>query len=386
MDSAGTRFVVNFPDEDLAALKTRLQRVRWPQAETVSDWSQGVPLARLQELVAYWQSSYEWRPCERLLNETGLFSMEIDGLEIAYLHVRSPEPNALPMIMTHGWPGAVLEFRKVIGPLTDPRNHGGDPADAFDLVLPMLPGFGFSGKPSETGWGIKRIARAWATLMDRLGYDHYVAQGGDWGSGVTTVMGVLEPRGLRAIHLNVQPVVSAAPQDGRALDEEEAAAFAQMAEFERWDSAYAKAQATRPQTIAYGLTDSPVGQAAWIYEKFWKWTDSDGDPENVLTKDEMLDIITLYWLTNTASSSARLYWESQDEMFQQPMVHLPVGCSIFPAEIMRAPRRWADACYSNIIHWNKVAKGGHFAAFEQPAIFCEELRNCFRQIRSGPKT
>lgn len=374
-------FTLAIPQSDLDDLKNRLDRARWPERETGEGWSQGVPLDRLRALVDYWRRDYDWRRCEAMLNAFGQFTTVIDGLDVHFLHVRSPHAGAMPLLLTHGWPGSVLEFHKVIGPLTDPVAHGGDAADAFHIIAPSLPGYGFSGKPTEPGWGVERIARAWAELMRRLGYDRYMAQGGDWGSGVTVALGVQAPPGLAGVHLNMLTVM---PDElGDDLDDEERDAIAAAKYFADVESAYARLQATRPQTIGYALADSPIGQAAWIYEKFRGWSDCGGEPETVFTPDEMLDGITLYWLTNSGASSARLYWESMGS-FRPMKIDLPLGYSHFPREITVPPRKWAEQVFSRIIHWNELEKGGHFAAFEQPDLFVAEVRDCFRILRSAP--
>jgi pimeloyl-ACP methyl ester carboxylesterase len=379
MSEAIETFELNVPEGVLVDLRARLQRTRWPEAETVADWSQGARLAKVKALCAYWADGYDWRRCEAKLNGFGQFETEIDGTKIHFLHVKSPNPNALPLIMTHGWPGSVVEFLKVIGPLTDPAAHGGDPADAFHVVAPSLPGYGFSAKPAAAGYGVERIAETWVKLMRRLGYTRFVAQGGDWGAAVTTAMGIARPPECAAIHLNM-PLVFPEAEDLAELTEKEAAAVASMQFYREHDSGYAKQQGTRPQTLGYGLTDSPAGQAAWIYEKFYAWTDNAGDPESALSRDEMLDNIMLYWLPANAASSARLYWES-GKGFTTRQLDLPVGVSIFPKEMFRPSRRWAERSIKNIIHWNELEKGGHFAAFEQPGLFVDEVRTCFRQIR-----
>lgn len=372
-------FHLSIPESQLVDLRRRLELTRWPDPETVDDWSQGVPLVQAKALVEHWLTKYDWRRCEAMLNRLGQFTTEIDGVSVHFLHVRSKHENAMPMIMSHGWPGSVIEFHKVIGPLTDPTAHGGNAEDAFHLVIPSLPGYGFSGKPPKAGWGVQKIAKVWAELMSRLGYGHYVAQGGDWGSLVTTRLGELRPEALAAIHVNL-PVVL--PADlGQPFSAEEAAMLGALQHYDRWDSGYSKQQSTRPQTVGYGLADSPSGQAMWIYEKFWKWMDCNGDPLSVLAADEILDNVMLYWLSNSAASSARLYWESYHDGFIAVQLALPVGCSIFAKEIYRAPRSWAERCMSNLIYWNEVPKGGHFAAFEQPGLFVDELRNCFRLVR-----
>jgi epoxide hydrolase len=361
-------------------LRQRLTRVRWPERETVTDWSQGVPIGKLRALVEYWRTDYDWRPCEAKLNGFDQYRTEIDGLKIHFLHIRWPHADALPCVITHGWPGSVIEFFKIIEPLTNPTAHGGRAEDAFHVVAPSLPGFGFSDKPAERGWNADRIAKAWAELMRRLGYDRYVAQGGDWGSVVTTEMARQRLAGLAAIHLNM-PLVIPQPVPTEGLSTEERRAVDLYQRFLSDGFGYFLVQATRPQTIGYALADSPVGQAAWIYEKFHAWTDNDGDPESALTRDEMLNNITLYWLTETAASSARMYLENAKVTGAPPVIEIPVGCSIFPREIVPAPRRWAERVYPNLIHWNVLDRGGHFAAFEQPALFIQELRDCFRSLR-----
>jgi pimeloyl-ACP methyl ester carboxylesterase len=373
-------FTYHAPQSALDDLRQRLADTRWPERETVADWSQGVPLAKLQALVEYWRTDYDWRRCEAMLNGLGQFRTEIDGLDIHFLHIRSPHADALPIIITHGWPGSVIEFLEIIDPLTNPTAHGGQAQDAFHIVAPSLPGFGFSGKPAERGWNAARIARAWADLMRRLGYDRYVAQGGDWGSVVTTTLAQQRPAGLAAIHLNF-PLVFPQPIPTEGLSADEQRAVDAWQRFQNDGFGYFLLQATRPQTIGYGLADSPVGQAAWIYEKFQAWTDNNGDPEDALTRDEMLDDITLYWLTDTAASSARIHFEHAGASPNAGVVDIPVGCSLFPREIFPAPRSWADHVYPNLIHWNELDRGGHFAAFEQPALFTQELRDCFRSLR-----
>jgi len=371
-------FVLHRPEDELADLRRRLDAIRWPERETVDDWSQGVPLERLQELCRYWRDNYDWRRCEAILNGFGQYRTHLDGLQIHFIHVRSPEPGALPLIMTHGWPGSVIEFHKVVGPLTDPAAHGGDPADAFHLVLPSLPGYGFSERPARTGWTVERIARSWLTLMQRLGYDRFVAQGGDWGSAVTTALAHMHPPQLAGIHLNM-PIVFPNSSEAEEWTEQEAAVAADMHRFGEEETGYSTEQRTRPQTLGYGLADSPVGQAAWIYEKYYAWSDCRGNPANVFTFDEMLDNIMLYWLPAAGASSGRLYWESMSS-FRGAPTDVPCGCSIFPKEVMRPSRRWAERTYRNIVYWNELDRGGHFAAFEQPQLFVEELRACFRQF------
>ena len=374
-----TPFDLHVPESELVQLRAKLDLTRWPDAEYGDAWSQGVPLERAKALVHYWRREYDWRRCEAMLNRFGQYRTRVDGVGIHFLHVRSPHAGALPLIMTHGWPGSVIEFHKVIGPLTEPEKYGGSAADAFHVVVPSLPGYGFSDKPVAPGWTIGRIASAWSVLMARLGYERYVAQGGDWGAAVTTALAMLQPAGLAGVHMNI---VSARPRNlpREEATPEERRAIAAIERYQRRENGYAMMQATKPQTLGYGLADSPAGQAMWIYEKFQCWTDCDGEPENVLTRDEMLDDITLYWLTNSATSSARLYWES---FFQASPVQtdLPAGFSIFPKELFLSPRHWAAKPFTNIVYWNEAERGGHFAALEQPAIFVRELRDCFRQLR-----
>jgi pimeloyl-ACP methyl ester carboxylesterase len=373
-------FTLNIGEDALDDLRRRLDGARWPDRETVDDWTQGAPLAKVRALVDHWRSGYDWRRCEARLNQLGQFKTEIDGLGIHFLHVRSPHENAMPLIVTHGWPGSVLEFMKVIEPLTNPTAHGGSADDAFHVVAPSLPGYGFSDKPTGAGWGVPRIAAAWITLMQRLGYARWVAQGGDWGSAVTTAIGVMRPPGCAAIHVNMPLVFPDAEDLATPPTPAEQASLAAMAYYQDKDSGYSKQQGTRPQTLGYGLTDSPIGQAAWIYEKMWAWTDNQGAPEDALTPDEMLDNIMMYWLPATGASSARLYWESFGS-FASVQLELPVGVSIYPKEIFRPSRRWAERRMANIIHWNELTKGGHFAAWEQPATYVDEIRTCFRKVR-----
>jgi pimeloyl-ACP methyl ester carboxylesterase len=372
-------FKAAVPQAALDDLKLRLSMVRWPDQETVPDWSQGLPLQRLQALVDYWTDHYDWRRAEAALNAFPQFTTRIDGLDIHFLHVRSRHANALPIVLTHGWPGSVFEFLKVIGPLVDPTAHGGKAEDAFHVVIPALPGFGFSGKPTATGWGLPHIARAWSTLMQRLGYTKWVAQGGDWGAGVTTWLAKQHAPGLAAVHLNL-PILFPPPLEGTP-DAAEQAAIAELAAYDANKSGYAKLQTTRPQTIGYALADSPVGLAAWIYEKFGEWTDSGHDPESVVARDAILDDITLYWLTDSGASSARLYAESFTTDFSLQKLDLPVAVSVFPGELYHPPRKWGERAYSKLYYWNEAPRGGHFAAFEQPAVFTAEVRRAFATIR-----
>jgi epoxide hydrolase len=381
-----TPFRLDVPEDDLRDLRERLARTRWPDAETVTDWSQGVPLAYVQDLCRYWAEEYDWRATEARLNAMPQYRTVIDGLGIHFLHVRSPHPDALPLIVTHGWPGSVVEYLKAIGPLTDPTAYGGDAADAFHVVCPSLPGYGFSDKPTAQGWDVHRIARAWAELMARLGYRRYGAQGGDWGTSVSTSLGQQDTAHLAGIHLN-PPIAAPDPTTFDDLTDAERASLADLRESGESESGYSAEQSTRPQTLGYGLVDSPAGLCAWIVEKFRAWTDCDGHPENVLTRDEMLDDVMLYWLPGTAASSARLYWESfrqVSEWFTRATgdtVDVPTGCSIFPKETPRPSRRWAAKRYTDIRYWNELDRGGHFAAFEQPALFVDEVRAFFRLVR-----
>ncbi|MDH6198404.1 pimeloyl-ACP methyl ester carboxylesterase [Mycobacterium frederiksbergense] len=361
-------FRIAVPDVDLDDLKARLARTRWPEPECVEDWTQGIPLDYTRELADYWANDYDWRAREAALNRFDQYTTEIDGLDIHFIHQRSPRPDAFPLALTHGWPGSVVEFHKVIEPLN---------AAGFDIVCPSLPGYGFSGKPTTTGWGVGRIAQAWDTLMGRLGYDRYGAQGGDWGAAVTTQIG---RNGGTCVGIHLNMPIARPPADLGELTEEEQQALAQAGNYRRWDSGYMKQQSTRPQTLGYGLTDSPVGQLAWIVEKFWSWMDCDGHPENVLSRDEMLDNVMLYWVTGSAASSARLYWESANSFGGGDYVSVPTGVASFPKEILRASRRWCEASY-NVTHFTTMPRGGHFAAFEQPELFVEDVRAFFDTVR-----
>jgi epoxide hydrolase len=380
MTTAIEPFSIAIGDDVLDDLRARLRNTRWPEAEPVGDWSQGMPLKWIRDICRYWADEYDWRRREALLNRFPQFTTEIDGLSIHFLHVRSPHPQAMPLIITHGWPGSIVEFQKVIEPLTNPTAFGGDAADAFHLVCPSLPGFGFSAKPTTTGWGVDRIARAWASLMDRLGYTRYGAQGGDWGSAVTTALGAQDGEHCAGIHITLamgaraDVVGDPTPEETRAL---KGAKY-----YADWDSGYSKQQSTRPQTVGYGLTDSPSGQAAWILEKFWAWTDCDGDPLNIVGRDELLDNVMLYWATATAASSARLYWESFGAARRTAhTVTIPTGVAVFPKEIVPPVRRWLEPRYTDIRHWSEMPKGGHFAAFEQPELFVAEVRKYFGMLR-----
>jgi len=376
-------FTVNIPDSELQALRQRLRQTRWPDRETVRGWEQGVPLDYARELVSYWAEDYDWRRFEALLNGWPQFTTEIEGIDIHFIHRRSPEAGALPLLLSHGWPSSVAEFSKVIDMLADPVSHGGQAQDAFHVVVPSLPGYGFSGKPSSSGTSVEKIGRMWGQLMARLGYQRYVAQGGDWGSMITQCMGQSETAHCAGIHVTM-PIVAPDPDTMGDLTDFEQGALDAMSYYSKSDSGYSKQQSTRPQTLGYALADSPAGQMAWIVEKYHSWMDCERDgirhPEHVLGKDELLDTVTLYWLSNSAASSARLYWESFGTPNLEP-IDMPVGCSIFPGEIFRSSRRWAEKRFSQLIHWNQLERGGHFAAQEVPDVFVKELRDCFARLR-----
>ncbi|MFB9850323.1 epoxide hydrolase family protein [Micromonospora andamanensis] len=388
-------FRLDTPDEAIADMHRRITATRWPTRELVTDRSQGVQLATVQELARFWTSEHDWRACEARLNALPQYTTEIDGVEIHFIHVRSPHENALPLIMTHGWPGSVVELLGVVGPLTDPTAHGAAAEDAFHLVLPSLPGYGFSGEPTELGWDSNRIARAWAQLMDRLGYSRYVAQGGDVGSSVTDAMGRQAPDGLVGIHLNLLAAAIGLKDQLPAKSTPERAAHDALTTFSTDGFGYFLEQATRPQTIGYALLDSPVGLAAWMLDhdtdSYYKAARAfvDGDPVGGLTRDTIVDNITLYWLTGTGASSARWYWESG--RFQAaadasgkppPPVKVPVGFTVFPDEIWAAPRSWVEAVYPGVAYFNEVDRGGHFAAWEEPELFSAEVRAAFRPLRT----
>ena len=384
-------FTVQVPQASLDDLRRRVNATRWPDRETVGDFSQGVQLEKLKSLMEYWGTSYDWRKAEAKLNALLQFVTTIDGLDIHFIHIRSHYPDALPLIMTHGWPGSVFELLKTIGPLTEPTAHGGGTEDAFDLVLPSIPGFGFSEQPKGTGWGPDRIARSWDVLMKRLGYTRYVAQGGDWGAVIADAMGRQAPPGLLGIHVNridrsstMPPDVARALNNGEpapaGLTTEERVVFDQTREFYRKGLGYAAIMGTRPQTIGNSLADSPVGLAAWCYDKFADWVLTRGEPERSLTRDEMLDNITLYWLTNTGTSAARIYWENNANP-RAVDVGIPAAVTVFPGEIYQVPKSWAERAYHKLIYYHRVDKGGHFAAWEEPRLFSEELRTAFRSLR-----
>ncbi|MDT7858176.1 epoxide hydrolase [Rubrivirga sp. S365] len=373
---------IAIPQPRLDELRQRLAQTRWPDAETVGDESQGPPLAAMRSLVDRWAGGYDWRRCEAVLNGLGPSRTTVDGLDVFFLHVRSPEPGALPLLMTHGWPGSVLEFRHVVGPLTDPVAHGGRAEDAFHLVIPSLPGFGFSGQPAEAGWGPGRIAAAWITLMDRLGYGRWAAQGGDWGASVTEIISRMAPEGLVAVHFNM-PLVFPSPEERERATPHEQAMIDDAQRYQTMLSAYMQEMTTRPQTIGYALADSPVGLAAWIYTLFQDVSDSGGDPTSVFDLDELIDDVMMYWLPNAGASSARLYWEAAQAGMSPPSGPnpTPAGFSIFPKEQVRASRRWIEARYETVLHCNELEAGGHFAALEQPVAFTDEVRATFRTVR-----
>jgi pimeloyl-ACP methyl ester carboxylesterase len=385
-------FQVDISDEALEDLRRRIAATRWPSKELVADRSQGVQLATIRELARYWAMEHDWRKTEAKLNALPQFKSEIDGVDIHFIHVRSPHEDALPLIMTHGWPGSVIELLETVGPLTDPTAHGGQPEDAFHLVLPSLPGYGFSGEPAELGWNVGRVAQAWAELMHRLGYARYVAQGGDVGAAVTDAMGRQAPEGLLGIHMNLLVTVLGGPQPEES--EQERAAAGQLATFRESGFGYFLEMATRPQTIGSALLDSPVALAAWLLDhdtdSYYKISRAfvDGEPAGNLTRDHIVDNITLYWLTGTGASAARSYWEDGQAQAQArasgqapPEVSLPVGFTTFPGEIWRTPRSWVENSYPNVTYFNEVDKGGHFAAWEEPALFAAELRAAFGSVR-----
>ncbi|QHG74960.1 epoxide hydrolase family protein [Ensifer adhaerens] len=385
-------FRAEIAQSELDGLRNRIIATRWPSSETVADRTQGSQLAKMKELADYWAHRYDWRKAERKLNAFPQFMTRIDGVDVHFIHVKSKHTDALPLIITHGWPGSVFELLNTIAPLTDPTSHGGTAADAFHLVIPSVPGFGFSSIPTEEGWNPARIATTWNILMNRLGYDSYVAQGGDWGAIICDALGRIAPGGLRGIHVNrvergttFPPDVSKALRNGdpapKHLNEEQMDVFNQARDFLNNGFGYAAIMGTRPQTIGYGLSDSPMGLAAWAYDKFADWVFTRGDPEASFTRDELLDNITLYWLTNTGSSSSRIYWENSVAAKQTKPITVPTGVTVFPGEVYKPPKEWAMRAYPNLIYYNKVAVGGHFAALEEPDAFAKEVRAAFRSLR-----
>ncbi|MFN2100809.1 epoxide hydrolase family protein [Altererythrobacter sp. MF3-039] len=366
-------FKLDVPQVELERLYRRIDDTRWPEKEPVDDWSQGTPLAVLQELIEYWRTQYDWRRCEAQLNELGQFMTEIGGLDVHFLHVRSSREDAVPLLMTHGWPGSVVEFLDSIPLLTEPEE-----GQAFHIIAPSLPGYGFSGKPAETGWGVEKIAQTWAKLMQQLGYERWVAQGGDWGGAVTTMIGAQAPDGCAGIHVNM-PIARPTEEDLANPSPAELKALGALKYYQDWDSGYSKQQSTRPQTVGYGLVDSPAGLAGWILEKMWAWTDNEGSPFDALSKDQILDNIMIYWLGASGASSARLYWESFGN-FGDGNVAIPSGASMFPKEVLPTPRKWVERRYTNLVYWNELQKGGHFAAWEQPEAFAKELQACFTKM------
>ena len=395
-------FKVDVPEAELTDLRRRISATRWPEQETVADDSQGVPLAMMQELARYWGTDYDWRKCEAKLNALPQFMTEIDGLDIHFIHVRSKHENALPLIVTHGWPGSVVEQLKIIDPLTNPTAHGASASDAFHLVIPSMPGYGFSGKPTATGWNPAQIARAWVVLMKRLGYAQFVSQGGDWGGAITNVMGEQAPPELLGIHVNfpatIPPDIVKALQCGDPVpanvSDDERRAYEQLQVLYTKRRAYAQIMGTRPQTLC-GLADSPIGLAAWLIDHGDGWAQPaapitsavlgrtvNGRPAGDVTRDDVLDDITLYWVTNTAISSARLYWENRVGLYNAVNVSIPAAVTVFPGENYEAPRSWAERAYHKLIYYNKVDKGGHYAAWEQPQLFSEEVRAAFRPLRT----
>lgn len=377
MSDQPTRFELHIAQSELDGLRARLERVRWPDEQPVQDWSQGIPLSYVQELCAYWVDGYDWRRCEEKLNAANQFRTEIDGLDVHFLHARSQHEDALPIILTHGWPGSVREFLDLVEPLTNPP----DPADAFHVVCPSLPGFGLSGVPRTTGWGVKRIADAWSELMRRLGYTRYGAHGGDWGSVVSGRLAAIAPDRVVGVHLPIPFVdLGAEPDPPESMNDFEKQGAAVGADYAVSGTGYFVEQMTKPQTLGYGLADSPVGQLAWIVEKFHGWTDCDGHPENAVSRDVLLDNVMLYWLSNTGTSAARIYWESLADL-PQDKITVPSGCSIFPKEMIRVPRARAENRLTDIRYWNELSAGGHFASLEQPEIFVDELRKFFRLVR-----
>lgn len=372
-------FSVAVPESDLEDLRQRLARTRWPSDETVPDWSQGVRTSHLRSLVDSWAREYDWRRFEAELNRHAQFVTTIDGLDVHVLHVRSGNPDAVPLLLTHGWPGSVADYLRLIGPLTDPAAHGGDPADSFDVVIPSLPGFGFSGTPTGPGWTVERTAHAWVELMHRLGYERWAAQGGDWGAAVTTALGALRPEGLLGIHLTTPFAFPA--QLPAELSADERRAVESLARYTGELGGANHLQATKPQTIGVALADSPAGQLAWVYDKLQSKTDHPGLVEDVLGLDAVLDLVSLFWLTNTAASSGRTYWENRSSSFTGPRLTLPVAVTVFPEDVPLLPRSWVEDTYPDLVHLGEAPRGGHFAALEQPELLVQEIRTGLRAVR-----
>ncbi|GAA4963241.1 epoxide hydrolase family protein [Actinoplanes utahensis] len=379
-------YPIAVPEDELQDLLNRLAATRWPDRETVPDAGQGPQSERIRALCDHWATGYDWRRTERAINSFGSSRTVLDGIDVHFLHVRSAEPGAAPLLLCHGWPGSILEFRHLVGPLTDPVAHGGNAEDAFHLVIPSMPGFGFSGKPTTTGWNISQVADAWITLMRRLGYDDWFAQGGDWGAAVVEQITRTAPERCRGVHFNL-PLVFPTPQEMSEATEVEQQMMARAQRYQTELDGYARVQATRPQTVGYSLADSPAGLAAWIYTLFQDVTDNDGDPETVIDRDEILDDIMLYWLPNAAASAARLYWEerqsSAEHTGSRPPNPVPAGFSIFPGEAVQASRRWIERRYETVLHYARLDRGGHFAALEQPDILTDQIRTTFRPLRAS---
>ncbi|MDT7723505.1 MAG: epoxide hydrolase [Actinomycetota bacterium] len=373
-------FRIDIPQKQLDDLHRRLDATRWPDELPGVGWSYGIPLGYVKDLAEYWRRSYDWRVHEARLNGFPQFTTTIDGQNVHFLHIRSPEENATPLVMTHGWPGSVAEFLDVVGPLTDPVAHGGSAEDAFHLVVPSIPGFGFSGPTAETGWGVQRIASAWAELMSRLGYERYGAQGGDWGSGISRVLGGIAPEHVIGVHVNMMLTYLRGEPD-QELTEEDKRRLATGDHYLNELSGYLRIQSTRPQTLGFGLADSPVGQLAWIAEKFKEWTDSTDVPEDAVDRDQLLTNVMLYWLTNTATSSARLYYESGRTIGKAPKTAVPMGVAVFPKDLALPVRHLAEKSSPTIVHWSEFDRGGHFAAMEQPELLVGDVRKFFAQVR-----
>lgn len=379
-------FEIHFADSDLIDLKSRLARTRWPDSEPVDDWSQGLPLRIAQDMCRYWEHDYDWRERERRLNSFPQFTTELDGLVVHFVHVRSANPGAIPIVLTHGWPGSFVEYLSVVGPLVDPVAHGGAVEDSFDVVIPSLPGYAFSGKPTETGWGVARTARAWAGLMSQLGYANFAAAGSDWGTSVSASLGVQFPERVIGLHL-IPPLVAPDPATFDSLTPAERNAIDDLEHANLSESGYSAEHATKPQTIGYGLVDSPSALCSWLLEKFWSWSDNDGDLYSVISRDTILDNLMMYWIPGTGASSVRMYWESFSEIWAifntevVDLVTVPVGASIFPRENPRVSQRWAARRFTDIRQWHELERGGHFAALEQPAVVAGELASFFRLLR-----